>query len=413
MLKKAVTLLFALGVVWVVLPIVWKVPALKEPLPEAHDVWRADVLPLNMMLSVFSSLTFLFIIALNLPLRRWLWQTEKARAVCHSAGSIPRGPDLEAGSCTGDRAKSRQPCVLADEDDDGFLSCEEDLEEGIVDDAADRPAPTSGLVAWSAEDWAAEGLSAEPGLVEELRKVCRPEALESELRRFLVANGGNVARASEHYLRAREEAKKVAGYLAGPGRVAVAEARRAGACFLFPQDAVDRRGHPVICFNGAAHDPKLFKPEVISALAVQVATEADAVVRRLQREQRVAKVLLIFYIPRGSPMDLSAYSAMISSITTIFPEGLYRCLVCPAGGKVPWLYRLVRPFLPATLQGLVTFVAPGKWRKPEFRAEMSTYFNLSLLPETFGGDLAWWPPGAKGRKDRWQVACGQALPVST
>eukprot|EP00928_Gymnodinium_smaydae_P090416 TRINITY_DN74213_c0_g1_i1.p1 TRINITY_DN74213_c0_g1~~TRINITY_DN74213_c0_g1_i1.p1 ORF type:complete len:451 (+),score=97.51 TRINITY_DN74213_c0_g1_i1:52-1353(+) len=322
----------------------------------------------------------------------------------------------------------RSAKVDVEADDDGFLSCEEEgLEDGL------RVAPANEFEVWTEADWEAEGLAVESKLVDALARATTAAVAASSssagagergdpeagvrphppraalnaamLRRLLLAAGKDVSKAVELHAKALQESERSRTFAAGAGRDAVARARRAGLCFLLPEHATDRQGHPVLVFNGGAHDTKLFKPEVVTAAMMQLAAEAEAAVERARalRGRRIAKALLIFYLPKGTPVDVSGYSTMIGALTTAHPEGLSSCLVCPVDGKVAWMYRFIKPFMPASLQSIVTFVAPGKWRKAEFVEEMTSYFDLKLLPETFGGHLAWWPEGANGRKERWKL----------
>lgn len=292
-------------------------------------------------------------------------------------------------------------------------------------------------VAWTATDWSAEELEVESRLVEEFsvqlqngrlgQEVGWRDSLglgwlrgrnailgnrdrqdyveilervnEVDLRRFLVANDMVMHRAAQNMLNAHRS-QLHALQVEADRADAIAEARCAGIGFRLPNNGTDKFGHPVLIFNAKAHDPQRFHAEIVAAL---VALEGIAALRSIPPGQTVAKILLIAYLPGGTPIDVSTYSKVIAKLTEAFPERLWRCLICPCGEKTPWLFALVRPFLSEVTRRKLVFVAPGAWGKAPAREEMLHYLDAEVLPETLGGNFAWWPEGVAGRKPCWNI----------
>jgi len=204
---------------------------------------------------------------------------------------------------------------------------------------------------------------------------------EADLRRLLVASNGHVVASLNHIERMEQAIQDARVTLSDP---IVTDIREVG--LFFRLKGSDRAGRPVLVFNGKAHDAKRFPPKAVAALVLSVMEEAlaDLPVGKI-------KMLLIAYLPIGTPVDVSMSRQVVSLMSTAFPERLDRCLICPCGASTPWIYKLVRPFLPAATQRKLVFVAPGNWKTTEAQAILQSYIAPEVLPRVLGGLNPWWP----------------------
>mmetsp|Transcript_30023 Transcript_30023/g.69933 ORF Transcript_30023/g.69933 Transcript_30023/m.69933 type:complete len:370 (-) Transcript_30023:31-1140(-) len=198
-------------------------------------------------------------------------------------------------------------------------------------------------------------------------------------RRFAVANAGNMNKILRHINDNKVWLQKE--------RPRFAELPVSNP--LFFQRGWDRRGHPLLIYNGprisvvrpSPEEMVLYTASVFQGLCDLLESgDYFSKTEGFTPQWRLQKVTMVVFLPKGSEPDWRAVGPVLTVLQRQFPERLYRALIFPTGRTTTFLWGIAKRFLDPRTVRKVVFLDGGE--KPDGLLE---FIAPEQLPEEFGG----------------------------